>query len=374
MQAWRDVEHGCSIKGHAPQDKREIGGSGYSFYSCETLRLHSSGMNFTFKQLEAFLFSAKLQSFSAAAVKLHTTQSAISKRLAELEAALGGPLLHRTSHGLELAPAGRQLLPLAEEAHRLWQRIQHDISVDKTLRGTFRVGVTELIAMTWLTRLIQLLQKLHPHVTLEPVVDAGLTLFERLEANKLDLSIMPGTFWGQAFESVKVGQVDQAWIASPRLGIPQRALAPHEFADYPVIEQPAGASKNKFYEAWRAEHGFRFGKVLLTNSTTVLRELTISGFGISQLALDYVRPDIKSGVLRVVKSDPMPPPLVYSAVYRSDSLSPALARIVELAVATCDFTLRASQHDVAPARLPRGSGSTLRQRPVRPRAKKAARR
>ncbi|WP_235507947.1 LysR family transcriptional regulator [Variovorax sp. Root434] len=226
-------------------------------------------MNFTFKQLEAFLFSAKLQSFSAAAVKLHTTQSAISKRLAELEDSLGGPLLHRTSHGLELAHSGRELLPLAEEALRLWQRIEHDISLDKTLRGTFRVGVTELIAMTWLTRLIQLLQKLHPEVTLEPVVDAGLTLFERLEANKLDLSIMPGTFWGQAFESIKVGQVDQAWIASPRLSIPQRALKPHEFADYPVIEQPAGASKNRFYEAWRAEHGFRFGKVLLTNSTTV---------------------------------------------------------------------------------------------------------
>ena len=71
-------------------------------------------MNFTFKQLEAFLFSTKLQSFSAAAVKLHTTQSAISKRLAELEESLGGTLLHRTSHGLELAQAGRELLPLAE--------------------------------------------------------------------------------------------------------------------------------------------------------------------------------------------------------------------------------------------------------------------
>ncbi|MGJ7493129.1 LysR family transcriptional regulator [Variovorax sp. ZT4R33] len=283
-------------------------------------------------------------------MKLHTTQSAVSKRLAELEESLGGPLLHRTSHGLELTQVGRELLPLAEEAQRLWQRIAHDISVDKTLRGTFRVGVTELIAMTWLTRLIQLLQKLHPQVTIEPVVDAGLTLFERLEANKLDLAVMPGTFWGQAFESIKVAEVEQVWIASPRLQIPARALKPHEFADYPVIEQPAGASKNRFYEAWRAEHGFRFGKVMLTNSTTVLRELTISGFGLSQQALDYVRPDVRSGLLRVVKSDPMPPPLVYSAVFRRDNVSPTLERIVELAVKTCDFTLRASQHHVAPAR------------------------
>jgi DNA-binding transcriptional LysR family regulator len=324
-------------------------------------------MNFTFKQLEAFLFSVKLQSFSAAAVKLHTTQSAISKRLAELEESLGGALLHRTSHGLELTQVGRELLPFVEEAQRLWLRIAHDISVDKTLRGSFRVGVTELTAMTWLTRLIQLLQKLHPQVSIEPVVDAGLTLFERLEANKLDLAIMPGSFWGQAFESIKVTQVEQVWVASPRLQIPARALKPHEFADYPVIEQPAGASKNRFYEAWRAEHGFRFGKVMLTNSTTVLRELTISGFGLSQQALDYVRPDIRSGLLRVVKSDPIPPPLVYSAVYRRDNASPALARIIELAVETCDFTLRASQHDVGPAR------SSQRQRVRREVAKKTAR-
>lgn len=117
---------------------------------------------------------------------------------------------------------------------------------------------------------------------------------------------MPGAFWGQAFESITVGQVDQARIASPRPDIAARALKPHEFVDYLVIEQPAGASKNRFYEAWRAEHGFRFGKLILTNSTTVSRELTINGLGISRQALDCVRPDIKSGLLRIVKSAPCP--------------------------------------------------------------------
>ncbi|WP_230559080.1 hypothetical protein [Variovorax paradoxus] len=66
----------------------------------------------------------------------------------------------------------------------------------------------------------------------------------------------------------------------------------------------------------------------------------------------------------------MPPPLVYSAVYRSDNSGPALARNVELAVKTCDFKLRSSQHDVGPARPLRGSSSNLRQRPVRKGVKK----
>jgi DNA-binding transcriptional LysR family regulator len=304
-------------------------------------------MNFTFKQMEAFLQSAKLRSFSAAAVKLHTTQSAISKRIVELEEACGAPLLHRTPHGLELSLTGRQLLPLAEEAQALWRRIEDEVRLDKTLRGVFRVGVTELIALTWLSRLIQQLHTLHPEVTLEPTVDGGLHLLDRLDSNKLDLAIMPGTFWGQQFESIKVGQVEAAWIASPSLEVPNKALLPHEFAAYPLIEQQAGSSRNKFYEAWRAEHGFRFGKVLFSNNMTVLRELTISGFGIGQFALDYVRDDIDAGLLRIVKSAPALPPMVYSAVYRKDNFSGALARIAELAIECCDFTYRARHPNLA---------------------------
>lgn len=297
-------------------------------------------MNLTFKQLDAFLFSARLQSFSAAAAKLHTTQSAISKRVAELEDALGTPLLHRTSKGLEVTQDGRRLLPLAEESQRLRLRIASEVSVNQSLKGTFRIGVTELIAMTWLTSFIKRIQALHPELMLEPVVDAGLTLFQGLEANKIDLVIMPGTFWGKAFTTIKVGQVEDLWMASPSLKLPKRALKPHEFALYPILEQSTGAAKNRFYEGWLAEHGFTFNKVFATNSTTVLRQLTISGFGISQLALDYAQPDIDAGLLRIVRSDPMPPPMVYSAVYRKDNFSAALERLVQLAVETCDFALR----------------------------------
>lgn len=322
------------------KDKRVIGALGYSKTSCDGSVRYISVMSFTYRQLESFLFSAKLRSFSAAAARLHTTQSAISKRVAELEEALAVPLLYRTPKGLELAHAGRQLIPLAEESQRLWSRIQLEVSDDKTLRGTFRFGVTELIAMTWLSGFIQSLKAQHPEVALEPVVDAGLTLFEGLKSNRIDLAIMPGTYWGKAFKTVKVAQVEDWWMASPSLPIPKRPLKPAEFSRYTMLEQSSGASKNKFYEAWRAEHGFRFDKVFTTNSTTVLRELTISGFGISQLVLDWVRPDVEAGLLRIVRSAPMPPPMVYSAVYRADGASPAIEYIVQLAAQACDFSVR----------------------------------
>ena len=301
-------------------------------------------MNFTFRQLETFLYSARLRSFNAAAVQLHTTQSAVSKRIAELEQQVGSPLLLRSARGLQLTQTGRRLLPLAEEALSLWTRIDQEFAAGESLRGNFRVGVTEFIALTWLTRLIGRVQEDHPEVTLEPVVDAGVKLFDRLQAQQIDVCIMPGTFWGADYTTVRVGQVEELWVVSPRLDVP-RAVKPHEFERYPVIEESTGASKRMFYEEWRARHGYRFGKVLHTNSTTLLRDLTVRGFGISQLSREYVREDLKAGRLRVVKTEKLPA-MVYSAVYRTDTATPALRRIVELAADTCDFTRPGSENPV----------------------------
>ncbi len=94
-------------------------------------------------------------------------------------------------------------MPLAEEAQALWARVGQEFAAGASLRGNYRLGVTELIALTWLTRLIQRLQDEHPDVTLEPVVDAGVRLFDRLQAQQIDLCIMPGTFWGADFTTVQ---------------------------------------------------------------------------------------------------------------------------------------------------------------------------
>lgn len=294
-------------------------------------------MNLTFKQLEAFYFATTLTSFSAAALRLHTTQSAISKRVAELENDIGERLLHRMPQGLLPTPAGHRLLPLAEETLRLRLRIETEVRPLHGLRGTFRVGTTELIALTWLTTLIQSLRADHPELVLEPVVDAGLHLFEDLKGNRIDLALLPGTFWGDGYRTVEVGSVEDIWMASPALDLPERPLDPAEFGLYPVLEQSLGSAKNQFFEAWRAQHGFRFNKVFATNSLTVLRELTIAGLGISQLALEYFQDDIDAGLLRVVRSTPAPPRMVYSGVWRADRFSPALELIARRAAEVCDF-------------------------------------
>src|SRR3954465_1317493 len=65
--------------------------------------------------LRAFLEVARSGSFTVAARTLGWTQSAVSRQVASLEAALGGaPLFDRLPRGVRLTEAGRALVPHAE--------------------------------------------------------------------------------------------------------------------------------------------------------------------------------------------------------------------------------------------------------------------
>ena len=62
------------------------------------------------RHLRAFITVADRRGFSAAAAALHITQPALSRRIAELESALGVRLFERTSRRVELTESGEDLL------------------------------------------------------------------------------------------------------------------------------------------------------------------------------------------------------------------------------------------------------------------------
>lgn len=67
-------------------------------------------------QLAAFVAIAERGTVTAAALQLHRSQSAISRRLSTLEDALGAPVFDRKGATLMLTDVGRAFLPFAERA------------------------------------------------------------------------------------------------------------------------------------------------------------------------------------------------------------------------------------------------------------------
>lgn len=302
------------------------------------MRFASTAAMYTLKQLEAFYWSAELGSFSASSRKLHTTQSAVAKRVGELEAFAGSPLFERRAKKLVMTPQGRKLFELAREMLDLNSRIVQNMADPASFEGVIRLGVTELVGMTWLARLINQISLRYPRVQLMPEIDGGITLYERLDQDQLDLAIMPGPFWSYQYEGIHLGGVTNVWMASPALDIDLQArLSPQDLAPYPVISQPTNSALSHLYDAWFAEQGLSVKRVLTCNSLGMMAQLTMLGLGISYLPGAYFAPLVERGALCQLNVEPDLPTINYYAVHKKNIVNPIVSRVIEIAREECAF-------------------------------------
>jgi DNA-binding transcriptional LysR family regulator len=128
----------------------------------------------TIVNLETLCWIARLGSFTAAAERLNTTQPAISKRVKELEDAIGISLFQRQGRRMELTVQGRDLV---QRAQPLLTRLEDVVVFHDNLsaaNGVIRMGVGEIVAVTWFAELMTRLKRLMPGVHYE--LDVGLTV------------------------------------------------------------------------------------------------------------------------------------------------------------------------------------------------------
>jgi len=88
-------------------------------------------LNFSLKQLEAFIWVADLGSFNKAADRLNTTQPNISSRISTLETALNVTLMERDAGSVRVTSKGQELLKHAREVLQKSEALL--VAADETL-------------------------------------------------------------------------------------------------------------------------------------------------------------------------------------------------------------------------------------------------
>ena len=93
------------------------------------------------KHLPHFVAAAEAGGFQAAAERLHIVQSALSRRIAELELELGVQLFERRHQGVRLTPAGEMLLKDARRLLADVERVRRSIQLfDRGENAVLHVG------------------------------------------------------------------------------------------------------------------------------------------------------------------------------------------------------------------------------------------
>lgn len=100
------------------------------------------------QNLRAFILVAEGGSFSEAADKLHLTQPAVSKRIAQLEEQLDTPLFDRIGRTVSLTEAGKALLPHARTVELELAAAERSVrDLDGEVAGKLRLATSHHIGL-----------------------------------------------------------------------------------------------------------------------------------------------------------------------------------------------------------------------------------
>ncbi|MGE0800290.1 MAG: LysR family transcriptional regulator [Lautropia sp.] len=301
----------------------------------------AGGPQVTLKQLETLSWVSKLGSFQAASLRLNTSQSAISKRVAELESVYGKPLFDRSRRTARLTPDGKRLVARADELLAFSKNLFNDTDEAPDYDQVFRLGASELIGMTWLSRFLRAATAQFPRLLVDIEVDHGGRLLDKLNQGHFDLALIPGPMWGNLYEAVALRQLERHWLSSPALGVPRRVLSIEELSNYPVVTPHPDSIQARFENDWLRRNGFMAQRQVRANSFPVQGEMVLAGLGVALLPVQFYGGMLQAGHLVRVRTRPELPNVRYFAVYRrtpAHALAPAMAK---LAKKHCDFSARA---------------------------------
>lgn len=292
----------------------------------------------TLKQLEAFYWAATAANFALAADRLHVSQSTLSKRITELELHLGSPLFDRSGHRAVLTDAGEQLLPLTRRMLGLADEMRSVVGEGSGLRGHCRFGVGELAALTWLPDLFARARAAYPELVLEPCVDLGAALEQRLAAGELDFAVVAGYSSRPSIASEPIAQVRFAWAAAPQLIGRQRAVTARLLQDTALITMPPEAGPTRMLENWLAHNNLEVGRRLTCNNLAAIAGLIAAGVGIGLFPHGWLRRMTDRQAVVELRGEPALPALEYTFQCRRGDSRPVLAHLRELVGQTVDFT------------------------------------
>ncbi|OHC70783.1 MAG: hypothetical protein A3H93_05455 [Rhodocyclales bacterium RIFCSPLOWO2_02_FULL_63_24] len=197
---------------------------------------------FAASSLPLFVAVARAGSFTAAAQKLAVPTTTLSRRIQELEEALGVRLLNRTTRSLSLTDAGERYLaevePIVEaveEANRSIGQLRQSVTGRLRLTAPYFLG--ELFLADWVIAF----QQANPQVTVELQLDNHLL---DLPASGIDLAVRAGVMGDSSLVARHLFDVEWLIVASPAfLARAPAVTTPADLTDFSAITTAVDPSR-----------------------------------------------------------------------------------------------------------------------------------
>jgi DNA-binding transcriptional LysR family regulator len=246
--------------------------------------------------LEAFVAVVDHGSVVAAAARLHLTQSAVTRRIQNLEDALGTSLLDRQTRPMMPTRAGQETYEFAKPVLSSVNDLKTGVMEGGEPSGDFRFGMSRSLGDFAIGSPIRCLRADLPKVRIQAFVQWSGVLLERLATRALDCAVVllpEGSTPPASLTSECLGATPFTIVAAKTNRLSQPATL-EELASNAWVLNPHGCSVRQSLEAAFLKRGLPFVSAVEAEGYELHLSLVSEGVG-----LGLVMPQVlHSSVLR----------------------------------------------------------------------------
>ncbi|MHB1124662.1 MAG: LysR family transcriptional regulator [Ramlibacter sp.] len=301
-------------------------------------------MNLRF--LETFVWLAKLRNFRLTAEKLHTTQAAVSSRIATLEQELGVRLFDRGDREVTLTLEGSKALAYADRLVRTTHEMLESMKDRALYTGVVRVGVIESIIHSWFPELMARIHRVYPQLEIELAGDTTIRLIDQFSKGNLDLILQTDSVLGADVQNMPLCDFPMRWFGAPRLNLHGEVLTLADIAAFPILSFSRNSGPHRFLERLFDARVGRPVHINCMTSVSAMIRLVVDGFGLAMIPPAIIQRELADGDVRLLQIDAEMPNMSLVCSYRSGPETPLFQQIASVAQQTAQDFARGLPGDV----------------------------
>jgi DNA-binding transcriptional LysR family regulator len=230
------------------------------------MAIRKTDTNMKLQQLRYFAAVYEHGSFSAAAERVHATQSGLSMHVSQMEKRYGVQLFNRSSSGVTPTEAGRVFYREAVEALAASSRAEERLkALAKSVVGEVHVGLMPTFTRGVLSDAVLRFADEYPEVRLSVSEGYSSTLAAEVIEERLDFAVVPASFAiNEALSSKRLGEDRECLVCSADRHIPVHGDGVVLSAIEPLrlVLPGSGNARRKLIDSYLAMNEVKVARIL----------------------------------------------------------------------------------------------------------------
>lgn len=295
----------------------------------------TGGYMINLEYLKKFLTTCKYKNMTLASNELCITQPALSKSIKELEHLIGVKLFTRTSHGIDLTPAGEYLKNNIELQFVQIENVVSSLEQINNINNKLTIGTSVTIAKNFLTKKLSKLLGMFPNLNLSiknvSFNNKENNAIELITNNKIDVIIANQPIAINNYKCKPIHKLHDTFICGTKYkALSNREININELMKFPLVANGKNSITRKSFEKFCQDNDLSFTPSIEVENNALLSEMVKLNLGIGYTTKEFVLDDVKSHKIFIINTNIALPMRDLYIIYKSNTNTLELQTLINI--------------------------------------------